>query len=172
MKRFILCMLTLLGLTACSAPITVDYGDYPHDYERIVRQFYQDKTDITPIEFVFAFQPKKYEQKNYGFHVPFHSKIWLNAYLQEGQAMKGYLVCAIETNHHDGYKIDALLIHQGKVISVVYNTRMANINGRNDKLCYQENNWLLGALTEIISEQNNRFIDNFIEQLRKERLKK
>ncbi|OOF64651.1 hypothetical protein BH925_06135 [Rodentibacter pneumotropicus] len=167
--KFIVKCLSLLSLVACtSQPITNDYGEYPSNYEEIARQFYQGKKDIKPIDYIAAFPPTKYEQtvNDNGFVIPHNPKIWLNGTMRSGQSIKGYLVCALETNHKDGYKIDALLINNGKVLSVIYNVRRANINGVRNKLCYQEDNWLLGHLEKITRENSLRYIDNFIKQLK------
>lgn len=168
MRRLLFLSMMLVALTSCSvSPITADYGVYPNNYEDISRKFYQEQND--KIDYIFSYAPKQYHQKSneYGFSIPYKPKLWLNTSMGDGIDVKGYLVCNIERSFDDGYKTDALLIYNGKVLSVVHNVRRANINGMKYKLCMEEDNQLLGMLEKISREKNIQYIDNFIEKLKR-----
>lgn len=168
MKRLLILSMMMVGIAACSvSPITTDYGMYPNNYEEISRKFYQDQND--DIEYVFSYEPRQYYQKSneYGFSIPYNPKLWLNTWMNNGIEVKGYLVCNVERSYNNGYKVDALLIHNGSVISVVHNVRYANANGMEYKLCEKEDNQLLGTLEKITREKNIQYIDNFIKKLKR-----
>lgn len=153
-------------VSACSTqPITQDYGSYPSHYQQIAQQFYQGKRDITPIQYIRTSAPKMYEQKagDYGFVVPLNPAYW--ATVGKEQAIKGYVICTWETNNYNGHKTDALLIHNGKVISWIYNVYQAALT-YSINVCKKESEENLSILYEKTRQENIRFIKDFIKELK------
>lgn len=167
LRKFLFKMFCLVGLSACvPKPITTDYGKYPNNYVGIVREFYDRAEQPKPIKFVKVHSPKRYEQRttDTGFVVPIDLRLW--ATVRAGQAMKGYVVCVAKKHPNEPYSVDALFIHDDKVISWIYKTRDAHTYYQFNA-CHKEDNELLGWLTETETKANNRFIDNFIKSLHK-----
>ncbi|HDR1178729.1 TPA: hypothetical protein QB235_002134, partial [Pasteurella multocida] len=115
----------------------IEYGNYPKEYQEIIKDFYSDIVESNKLEIINISYPKEYFQTKY--QLAFSTKFDLKnkPYSKFGEELSGYLICVGQTNHYDGYKVDGVLIKNNRVISRISNLSKNNIYG-NKKLCEKE----------------------------------